>query len=303
MGEYHYLMFSVVDGRGRPFDVPGREWVSGVFYARSDSRHGEYHMPDNPFLFGAGHGRHEGYAGLTIQVGEDRLFYHQTRTQPIDSARFPFGVKLVPQKDDGALELRYWPGHGLLEEGEPRLQSPIREEDLRGGTDLGVGQWDSDGGSVRGKSDLVASAVYGGEPWADFHFECSVVPHSAVAAGLVLRYDPATRQGVAVVLDFRRGAVEVCGTRPGWRWIGRSVWDRVRLPLATDEPRRLRVQCRAEFVEVYLDDVWMFTTALQDRPAAEALDEIPRSGRLGYFVEDGEASFSNVRLARLAPLP
>ena len=303
MGNDHYLIFSVVDGRGKPFDVPGREWVSGVFYAHSESRHGEYSMPDNPFLFGSGHGRHEGYAGLTIQVGKERLFYHHTRSQPIDSARFPFGMKRISRKDNGALELTYWPGHGLLEKGEVRAGSLVREEDLRGGTDLGVGQWDSDGGYITGKSDLVASASYGSESWADFHIECNIAPQTAVVAGLLLRYDPATRKGVLVVLDFRRGAVEVCGTKLGWRWIGRSVWDRVTLSLNLERPNRLRVLCRAEFIEVYVDDVWMFTTALQDRPSAEALDEIPKAGRVGYFVEDGAATFSDVRLACFEPLP
>ena len=59
MGALSALDIALWDIAGKPFDVPGREGVSGVFYARSDDRHGEYRMLDDPFLFGAGHDRHE----------------------------------------------------------------------------------------------------------------------------------------------------------------------------------------------------------------------------------------------------
>jgi hypothetical protein len=298
----HYLLFSSVDGRSAAGNAPSREWASGVFYVCSDQRHGEYRSLSDPLLFGAGHGRHEGYAGRTVPFAGGRLLYYQIRTQPAATGRFVFGIQLLRQRDDGGLEAHYWPGHhGLEVPGTETVgfDGLILDE----GKDIGAGRWRLDAGKLIGQSPLVASATLRSEPWSDFHLSCEITSEESGVAGIVFRYNPETRQGVVVVLDFGRGLAEICGTRTGWRWIGRTVWDRITCRLPAGKPARLRILCRAEFAEVYVDDHWLFSTALQETPTEEALAQIPREGALGFFVENGEATFSEARLAALAPLP
>jgi beta-fructofuranosidase len=302
MGGRHYLLFSSVDGRGAARSTPSREWASGIFYVSSDQRHGEYRPPSDPLLLGAGHGRHEGYAGRTIPFEDGRLLYYQIRTQPAATSRFVFGVQILRQRGDGSLEARYWPGYqGLEVPGSETLGFDGLV--LDDGKDIGVGRWRLDGGQLVGQSKLVASTILRSEPWSDFHLSCKITARASGAAGVVFRYNPETRQGVVVVLDFGRGLAEINNTRTGWRWIGRTLWDRSTCSLSAGQPAHLRILCRAEFAEVYVDDRWLFSTALQETPTVEALAEIPREGALGFFVEDGEATFSEARLAALAPLP
>jgi beta-fructofuranosidase len=316
LGGRHYLHFVSVDGRGAAFNTPSREWASGVFYVTSDERHGEYQSPPDPFLFGAGHGRFEGCSGRTIDFVEGQLFYHNIRTQPVQSTRFVFGTKLVYQREDGSLELRYWPGHkGLEVEGSEAVGFGGLVLDR--GQDIGVGRWRLEGGRLIGQSKLVASAVLRPEPWGDFHLSCQVTTRDSGRAGVVFRYHHERREGVVVVLDFERRLAEICNTRTGWRWMGRTLWDRTTCDLSPGRPAHLRILCRAEFAEVYVDDRWVFSTGLQETPGndreaspggvpSDHVKEaafMPMEGALGFFTEAGEAVFCEARLAALEPLP
>jgi beta-fructofuranosidase len=318
IGDVHYLLYCSVDGRGTAYNTPDREFVSGTFYRYAKERDGEYVNPSDPLLFGSGNGRHEGYAGQIMQFGNEYIFYHQIRTQPAETARFVFGIKKVHQEQDGTLRLQYWPGHSMLQigQGESLIPGSVKDveeglEDvcLHNGKDIGVGRWDADGGYLQGSSVLVASAVYKKQLWSDFNLYGRVEVHSTPhgrrkvgCAGIVFRYNPENRVGVVVVLDYDRNTVEICGSRTGWRWIGRTVWDRCSFKMGDRLSHTLRVLCRAEFAEVYVDDWWVFSTALQESPNQEALENVPRRGMIGFYVEDSAAVFSEVRIVPLQPL-
>jgi hypothetical protein len=66
--------------------------------------------------------------------------------------------------------------------------------------------------------------------------------------------------------------------------------DAVRWPLRDGGAVAVRVLARAEFVEAYVDNRWVFSTILPDEPAA---------GLLGCAVEGGDACFRHLRCAEL----
>jgi len=57
--------------------------------------------------------------------------------------------------------------------------------------------------------------------------------------------------------------------------------------------KHVRILTRAHMAGVYIDDQWIFSSDMKD---------LPTKGKLGFFVESGKATISNLHVAEVEPL-
>jgi len=277
-----YLLFSTVSASGGRLDTPSRERCAGTFYVVAKGA-GAYEVPADPLTIGAGSGRFDAYVGRTIAWEGGRLLYHH-----LAGPRPAWGLpKIVRANQDGQLSLQYWPGAGGLEAGAAQegfgAPGPVGLETL--------GRWARRGGNLLGHSSAVASAHVVSHEVSDFHLTCEIRPQRCARAGVLLRVDEKTRRGIAVVSDWEHRRVEIGRVEPAWSG-GCMVTplDSVGYGIRRRDTVSLRVLARAEFIDVYAQDIWLFSTVLPEEP---------RRGLLGFMVEGGKAVFKNLRCAEL----
>jgi beta-fructofuranosidase len=296
----HYLHFLDHGWGGLRIHSPSRQDTAGTYYLVAPSPEGPYEWPEDPLLIGGGHDRVAAWASRTIEYDGGHLLYHHTA-----STRPAFGaLKRIRSNPDGTLYLQYFPAIEALEIDEIRGTPEWQEHT----DDAGVWTATPTGASARARA--VGSSAVLARDRSDLHLECTIRIRSGARAGVVLRSattgEGEQRVGVVVALDaeLQQARIEVLTRYPYEGWglpVGdvtagghaREI-DTVRLPLERDRPYALRCFARAEFFDVYLDDVWLFTRAIPTAPA---------SGDVELMTERGEAEFTDLRLARLPALP
>ncbi len=304
----HYLIFLDMGWGGTRNHTPSRDDAAGTFYMWSELRDGPYHWPDDPLLLGADDQRLESWAAkVLVHDSEHILYSHVASNQGGASLATP---KIIKEKSPGVLELLY---AGTIEATENKKLTIYGNSVEHRPHDLGV--WTQDNDKLTGRADACASSTVIAREQIDFHLQTVVTLEQGAAAGVILRAtdkdekflingDPPT--AIEVLLDYERQLIELRGVghvpMHGWGSIfmeaidqkrSRLARQRVRTVLERNRPYRLRCIVRAEFFEVYLDDIWMITIALQDAP---------EHGDVELLVERGQALFENTRLATLEPL-
>jgi beta-fructofuranosidase len=280
-----YLLFSTVSASGRRLDTPTRERCAGTFYVMAEPG-ADYRIPPESLLIGAGSGRFDVYVGRTIAWQGGRLLYHHWA-----GPRPAWGLpKIVRAAADGALSLQFWPGAAGLESG-------ALWEGFAGAGAIGMeglGKWRAAGDAFHGNCSAMTSTVLLGHEAGDFHLTCEVQPAGCERAALLFRVEREPRRGLALILDWQHNRIEIGRLQRSWSGGGAlAPLDTVSRPLPPGEPVTLRVLARAEFVEVYVNDRWVFSTLFADDP---------QRGALGLAVEGGEAAFRRLRCAELEPL-
>jgi beta-fructofuranosidase len=281
-----YLLFSTTTASGGYLDTPERDRCSGTFYLSTEHGGRYFLMREHRMLIGAGSGRLDSYVGRTIQWGKRRLLYHHL-AGPRPSWGLP---KRIRRDQGGALFLEFWPEAAGLETGRAHegfpAPAPVGMEML--------GTWRPSGNTLSGHSGAAASAHVLSQQVADLHLTCEIEPQGCPRAGILLRVDPESRRGIAVVLDWDRGLVQVGRVEPSWAG-GCTVTplDSAGYGLRGRGAVKVRIFARAEFVEAYVGDFWLFSTVLPEEPLR---------GLLGFMVEGGRAAFKNLRCAELPPL-
>jgi beta-fructofuranosidase len=297
----HYVYFLDRGWGGLRIHTPSRESTSGTYYMVAASPEGPYEWPADPLLIGRGHDRLGAVAARVLEHEDGLLLYHHTSAHR--SAFAP--LKQVRAQPDGSLYLQYFPAIEALETG-PAIAGTTRWAPLPG--DVGV--WRRDESGVAARSSVVGSTSLLAPDVADLHVRCVIRMDEGARAGVVVRSatgldgERERRAGVVITLDFelQRVRLEVLEyvAAEGWSvstsdlrgGLGRE-FDTVTMPLELGRPYLLRCFVRAEFVEVYLDDRWVFSTA----SATHA-----ERGDVELYVERGEAAFTDLRIAELTAL-
>jgi len=283
----HYLLFSSQDGFGIRLNTAGRRRATGIYYVIALQRDGEYRLPEDALLLGAGNGRKDAYSGRTIALGGHRLLYHHHYGD-----RPTWGTpKLVDCDASGELFARYWPGIAGLEkcnvhEGVQGALHVCRE--------IGCGDWRRQEDRLVGEGGIRDTAVLLDPIWNDFHLSCTLEFDTKARVGVIVRRDPQasdqTKLGTIVGLDAGAGVLE-------WGALGFSDVNLVEDSARWSGPQgglvRVRILCRGEFMEVYVDDRCVFSAYL---------GSLPRQGRMGFTVQGGRVICRDLRLAELEPL-
>ena len=289
----HYLLFSCAgDGGASPCrrDTPSRIRPFGTWYQRADRFEGPYTMPADPLLLGSGQGRWDCYVGRTINLDGRRLLYHHMGP----AAPAWAAPKWVEPGPDRTLALKYWPGLAKLRSdvlvrdfSRARLDDPLLQA---------AGRWNraADHTRLEGQSNSVPSAVALADPVRDFELLCTIDATRAESASVLfdLAGDPLT--GMALSLRRDSGSAEIGPVQmtlaPA---ISLGMLDCCKTPLVLSQSLKLRLLIRAEYMECYLNDQWIFSTILGNRP-------VP--GRIGFAVCGGSALFAGLEIHSLRPL-
>jgi len=288
IGDKHYLIFSACGGRpgciksDLIIDTKSRKDTAGTYYLISDSRTGSYVMPEDSLLIGSGNGRIDCYVGRTFELnGKRMLYYHNVGLRPggcdpIQSRASLAAPKVIRQNEDGTLWLQYWDGLAGLETGvfldkfsagiQQRTDWEVNEKLLTGRRDSGI-------------SFYILPPIV-----SDFNLTCSINVERGNRAAIIFRYDEEIQSASALILDTKSGNVEIARI-DGDKL---TVLDAVISGLQSGEKHSVRIFARAEFVDSYVDDRLIFSTAI---------DNVPLSGRIGFAVDSAIVSFWNFRVA------
>ena len=293
MGGKHYLTFSACGGRpgcvksDLVVDTESRRDTAGTYYVIADEREGPYVMPEDSLFVGSGNGRIDSYVARTfLWNGQRMVYYHNVGLRPggcdpVLSQASLAAPKIVRQNADGALWNEYWPGLAGLETG-------ILVDTFQGSTPSATG-WTAKPNVLVGRKSNTAPFMLA-RVAADAHLTCTVNLEPAGRAAVIVRYDDQSKVGTALVLDAMSGDVEVTRMEDG-RF---TMLDAVASGIEAGESYKVRIFARAEFVDWYVDDRLVFSTAIND---------VPLIGRIGFAVDNTTASFTHLRIAALEELP
>jgi len=293
MGDKHYLTFSACGGRpgcikcDLVVDTKSRKDTAGTYYLISDSRTGPYVVPEDSLLIGSGNGRIDGYVGRTFELkGQRMLYYHNVGLRPggcdpVQSRASLAAPKVVRQNEDGSLWLQYWDGLAGLE-------TSLVLDKISGGAQEGT-DWKMQGSLLVGRRDSGPSFYILPAVVDDFNLTCEVNIERGTRTAIIFRYDENTQKSSELILDTRAGNIEIARIDEGRL----TVLDAVTSGMRPGEKHEVRIFARAEFVDSYVDNRLIFSTAIND---------VPLSGKIGFSVDSAVASFWNLRVASLEAL-
>ena len=234
MGDKYYIVFSSV--RTRKNFSSGRKDASGTWYLVGESKEGPFSVPDDPLLFGYGHGRWDSYVGHTVLYKGERLLYHQTwgPNKPVCFST----PKQVHQNRDGTLELHYWKELRKIED-EVVFQKADMEE-IRGWHEIG---------------DIPKTK--------DMAITCTIDLKDAPSAAVLWHTAQKTAQGICFYRDQERVTIGgVAGGNFNSDSIRNNYLDDFQKEGLLDNEFELRVMVRQHMVEVYIDNRWIFSTSM-----------------------------------------
>ena len=199
--------------------------------------------------------------------------------------------KYLVQNGDRSLSLAYHPNVAALEARVLAETLDVASADTRYRT---TGEWENRGTATHGLSQHVSSVLLAPEPAGDVHVTCRLRFAGAERAGIVLRLPAEPRPvGLAVTVDRQAGEVSFGPARPEGQYgaLDLGACDSCRWDVG--DTLRFRVLARDRAAEVYLDDRLALCVSLQEEP---------RAGAAGCFVEGGACTFEQFRVAELEPL-
>ena len=304
----HYMIFDGGTTGGMRVDTPYRDDVRGSFYMMSSNFDGPYVLPEDDFLLGNDLGARCATTGRVVPYQGKNIFFHfSIAKRPV------LGLpKEIRARQNGALYLQYMPE---LEKLETKVICDSIAN-LPESKTLDSGQWQCIAGELVCDVRLGGSVHKVAEGVTDCHLTCNIKGESAKRAGVVVRIDKEADagvlpRGVGIVLDFEKQRIFIsdANSYPKTGWYCKEL-EVCRMMLSRDKAYKLRCFIREEHLEVYLDDIWVFTTILPEvgklansyRRHYRWGPEVPRSGAVELMAEGGRATFSDFRLAAIEPL-
>jgi beta-fructofuranosidase len=261
-----YMLFSSGAGFGTYPHMHDPHIANGTFYLMSDSLLSGWYEPEDSIIVGSRESRLDAYVGRTFMHAGARLFYHHYVTPRLASGQFIGALghfKRVEAAADGALRLRY--SDALEPFAAPAF--------------------------------TLAPAALAAEdsPHAVWHGECgdllasiTLTPETpACTAGVILGWNDALRQGLAITLDpaARTLAVSIAFTHPtgGTLCLANPMQART-LPadVLGGTSEHLRIIARGPFLDLYVNDTLALIFVWRVRA----------HGRFGTLIVNGRCVFS-----------
>ena len=254
-----------------------------TIYAVADRPEGPYREPEHNLLLGAE--TNQGFCCRTVEVeGSRYLFY----TQAERGHGSDFGTVSLPKV------LRTGGDGRLLAFYSDRVDAYLREPLLDGLAAAALpdrgqwgsrGRWELNGAALRGTARADWAVRVFERPGSDFVLSTDVALEDARSAGLVFRLRGTNVYEGAYVALLDAEAGEVVLTQ----LVDFPRVETRRWPVSRRVPHGLKVMAADGFISIFVDDV----LAIQLHHLA--FDQ----GRMGLFVEQGSATFSNLRAMRL----
>lgn len=277
-----YVTFLDHGWGGLRIHTASREDSAGTYYKKLNKDSGEYEWIGDKLLAGSGCDRQTLWASRTFEdySGERILYSHTTSARPSFSQ-----PKAIKKSENGELSLCYWNKMDALI-GEKINTSPRYVP-----SDLGV--WEISGGKFCGRCGAFGSAL-GVAEVSDFCLIAKVRLDYGARAGFALRAaaekDEYLYKSVCFVMDYERNKLiaeelyyrlgEGYGRHAGGIVNGGMARDadEKAFPLQHSREYEVKLFCRDEFTEIYVDGVWQMTKAFPDSAA---------EGVLQFYVERG----------------
>ena len=284
LGEKHYLLFSSVSARKEV--TSGRKDASGIWYLTADDPKGPWRVPPNPLLMGSGLGRYDVYVGRTVEYRGNRLLYHQTWGLGKTCWGTP---KLIKQTTSGDLILAFWPDLDTLKTGAQFHKPLITSEPTPYMSATGI------------MIHRARSLELFGPDVSDMMLECKVDLSQAKSATLVWHHQPGN-QSIATGLKmvpqesvFQMVRLEYLESVAKFKsdTFNTYIRDDYTDPSMISTEISVRIISRAHQVEVYINDIWVFSMDVSD---------LPSDGGFGLLAENGAAAVRDLTIFSLEPL-
>ena len=292
-----YLCFSSISKGGTQIDTPSRKAASGTFYMIAEHRDGPFTLPDDPLLIGEGRRKVASYVARTIPTDQGQVLCHH-----IQSEKPALGLPKRLQTDPatGTLSLHYMPVVQTLQTGT--LCTAI-DDDMPKRAQHRLGHWAASDGTLTGRANAAGGNCTLLREFVNGEINCRITASTAAQSGLVIRTNHirlVVDRGIGVALDFasQRMILTMVERDPdlGWgacestvlRGKGFPLHETCNLPLNRNQEYHLRCLVRDEFIEVYLDDRWVFTSVFPN--------EMP-AGDIEAWTQRGETTFSHLNVA------
>ena len=289
---YHYLLFST----GGPVDIPSRVRSGGTYYLVSESKYGDYRIPEDNLLIGSGEGRFDCYVGKVISTDNGFLLYHHITVERTSFA----APKVLRQDKQGKLWLERWEGLDKLK-GRVVISATTSGSVVNAYNHIPIGTWRNDDKRLIGDAGSAISGWLFDEMVKDCAIQVEVYLREACCAGVLLRIAPAqetglnrepkivTTKGLALCLNRSRGVIQLCKAQiESRRSIMLKPLDNVYVGVG--ERSKVEIFLREEYVEIYCDSRPLFVLNASDYPI---------SGKVGLFVQKGKAIFEGLEVREI----
>jgi hypothetical protein len=283
------------NGYGARADFNDPNIRNGTIYASSDKLEGPYTIGPDRILIGSS--EPNGYSCRTVEFqGKRYLFYTQReRSGRVDHGAPTHGTMTTPKElrvsADGKLEAVY---SRLVENcvGKPVVQGVSVAElteipDWRWGT---PGAWTESGQAIEVVSPFSWTTRAFGPALSSFVLTGDVELATGRSIGILFRrvtrerpYREPASAALAVLLDYEEQCLKFTALK------NLETLDARARRLERQRKYSLRIVAKAEFFEVYLDDVLLLNLVRYQ----------PEKGAFGLFLEKGKGRFSNIRVTEL----
>lgn len=260
--------------------------TNATLYAVSNNVEGPYFAPEDNILYSSM--GYNAFSFRTVDRNGRKYALHSMGTRNQENEQRPlFGVLGFPKEvhvADGRLQYCF---ADLVRSKFPHtlLASPVLPE-----RNICRNEYENLGNWCRTDNALIGEVRYSwcryifAAACSDFLFEADIRLMDCVAAGLCIRTDKRGHMnrwlGLTVMLDFEQQIV-FCATVPRFQ-----ISDKRRMKIEQQKTYRLKVLAVGEFVEVYIDDVFLL----------QCLTYFAFDGYAGLMVDRGQAVFSNIIL-------
>jgi len=174
---------------------------------------------------------------------------------------------------------------------------PLAPRDLAATGACYRGEWQAQGDALAGRSRPGMGIHWLAESAADFDFEATVASPDAPEVGVVFRSDAIADECMRAACIQGRHSVELAKVtlRRNYVAIGRGfeALQSRHYPFAPGRAFRLRAIAYGPYIEV----------SVNGSVRLAGINMVRREGRLGLFIEDGAARFSDLRLRKLTSPP
>ncbi len=277
------------------FKLNGRYYLTGHLcappmdvYRVADRLEGPWRRPPDDLLLPP-----DNHAFHAVTWRGQTLLFHWLSSRNWDGSGQAMRILPTPKvavaDENGLLSLKpFEAGWDAVAAGAWQAMSP--SEAMAGTTHRG--EWRRDGQAVLGQADPGMGIQFLPGEWSDFDLELTA-SGNAPEIGIVFRSDAEADRCMRLSCRTGRDAVELAAVL--WRLncnaIGRG-YEAVQSALSRFAPGRpftLRLSAHGPYVEGSVDGVVRLSALRMDQ----------RAGRIGLFIEDGRAAFTNLRMRPL----